>query len=155
MSFIWFVKLVIDFLFIFFPKLCLITTCTIRHYRNEKGNWAEMRPAIGARRSAIGQFFSFSSSQSHKSLRKLTRPSSLLVSKVTNNWIPWVPEVFFACGGNFRCWSKADTSSVVGRSREKKRFARFTIKTWQKLETALEMSLAPGVRTEWHGRNSV
>ena len=25
----------------------------------------------------------------------------------------WVPEVFLACGGNFRCWPKADTSSAV------------------------------------------
>ena len=30
--------------------------------------------------------------------------------------LPWVPEVFLACGGNFRCWPKADTSSAVGRS---------------------------------------
>ena len=33
--------------------------------------------------------------------------------------VPWVPEVFLACGGNFRCWPKAGTSSAVGRSREK------------------------------------
>ena len=33
--------------------------------------------------------------------------------------LPWVPEVFLACGGNLRCWPKADTSSAVGRSREK------------------------------------
>ena len=25
--------------------------------------------------------------------------------------VPWVPEFFLACGGNFRCWPKADTSS--------------------------------------------
>ena len=30
--------------------------------------------------------------------------------------ISWAPEVFLAYGGNFRCWPKADTSSVVGRS---------------------------------------
>ena len=30
-----------------------------------------------------------------------------------------VPEVFLACGGNFRCWPKADTTSVVGRSHER------------------------------------
>ena len=23
--------------------------------------------------------------------------------------VPWVPEVFLACGGNFQCWPKADT----------------------------------------------
>ena len=32
--------------------------------------------------------------------------------------VPWVPEVFLACGENFRCWPKADTSSAVGRSHE-------------------------------------
>ena len=59
--------------------------------------------------------------------------------------IPWVPEAFLAYGGNFRCWPKADTSSAVGRGCEKKLFARVTIKTWQKPETALEKSLAPRV----------
>ena len=34
--------------------------------------------------------------------------------------IPWVPDVFLASGGDFRCWPKADTSSAVGRNREKK-----------------------------------
>ena len=33
--------------------------------------------------------------------------------------LPWVPEVFLACGGNFWCWPKADTSSAIGRSHEK------------------------------------
>ena len=30
------------------------------------------------------------------------------------SWVllPWVPEVFLACGGNFRCWPKANTSSA-------------------------------------------
>ena len=28
------------------------------------------------------------------------------------NTLPWATEVFLACGGNFRCWPKADTSSV-------------------------------------------
>ena len=36
----------------------------------------------------------------------------------TGYYLPWVPEVFLACGGNFRCWPKADTSSAVGRSHE-------------------------------------
>ena len=40
-------------------------------------------------------------------------------------WLPWVPEVFLACGGNFRCWPKADTSSAVGRSREKNAFLHY------------------------------
>ena len=26
--------------------------------------------------------------------------------------LPWVPEVFLACGGKFRCWPKADTFSA-------------------------------------------
>ena len=35
-------------------------------------------------------------------------------------YVPWVPEVFLACGGNFRCWPKADTFSAVGRSHERR-----------------------------------
>ena len=35
------------------------------------------------------------------------------VGAVSKN-VPWVPEVFLACGGNFRCWPKVDTSSAVG-----------------------------------------
>ena len=27
--------------------------------------------------------------------------------------IPWEPEVFLACGGNFRCWPKADTGEAT------------------------------------------
>ena len=61
-----------------------------------------------------------------------------LLTEVCCILLPWVPEVFLACGGKFRCWPKADTSSAVGRS-------RVTIKTWQKPETALEKSLAPRV----------
>ena len=34
----------------------------------------------------------------------------------TTTAIPWVAEVFLACGENFRCWPKADTSSAVGRT---------------------------------------
>lgn len=34
--------------------------------------------------------------------------------------VPWVPEVFLACGGNFRCRPKADTSSSAGRSQERR-----------------------------------
>ena len=37
---------------------------------------------------------------------------------MTSSLLPWVPEIFLACGGNFRCWPKADTSSAVGRSHE-------------------------------------
>ena len=33
--------------------------------------------------------------------------------------LPWVPEVFLRCGGNFWCWPKADTSLAVVWSREK------------------------------------
>ena len=46
--------------------------------------------------------------------------------------LPWVPEVFLACGGNFQCWLKADTSSAVGRSYEQRscvKNARVTTKT--------------------------
>ena len=44
---------------------------------------------------------------------------SLHVKIITREKItlPWVPEVFLACVGNFRCWPKADTSSALGRGR--------------------------------------
>ena len=41
-------------------------------------------------------------------------------ARITQTSLPWVPEVFLACGGNFRCWPKADTSSAVGRSYERR-----------------------------------
>ena len=44
--------------------------------------------------------------------------------------VRWVPEVFLACGGNFRCWPKSDTSLVVGRSRERQVDFKTT---WQEL----------------------
>ena len=47
-------------------------------------------------------------------------------------YLPWVPEVFLACGGNFR------------------RPRGVTIKTWQKPETALEKSMAPRVQCTEH-----
>ena len=34
--------------------------------------------------------------------------------------LPWVPEVFLACGGNFRRWPKADTSSAISRSHKRR-----------------------------------
>ena len=37
-------------------------------------------------------------------------------ARITQTFLSWVPEVFLSCGGNFRCWPKADTSSAVGRS---------------------------------------
>ena len=33
--------------------------------------------------------------------------------------LPWVPEVFLACGGNFRCWPKADTLTETGNRARK------------------------------------
>ena len=35
-------------------------------------------------------------------------PMCFLLNTVLD--VPWVPEVFLAYGGNFRCWPKADTS---------------------------------------------
>ena len=68
------------------------------------------------------------------SLLEITRASVLFSQKFKMQFdvlLPWVPEVSLLCGGNFRCWPKADTSSAV--------------KTSQKPETALEKSLAPRV----------
>ena len=53
----------------------------------------------------------------------------------TRSRLPWVQEVFLACGENFRCWPKADTSSAIGEA----------TKTRQKPETALEKSPVPRV----------
>ena len=43
-------------------------------------------------------------------LRNLSYFSSCWHLSHSHSWLPWVPEVFLACGGNFRCWPKADTS---------------------------------------------
>ena len=53
----------------------------------------------------------------------------------------WVPEVFLARGGNFRCWPKADISSAVRRNHEP--------------ETPLEKSLAPRVGQGFESRTSM
>ena len=42
---------------------------------------------------------------------------SVLVWTEGLNALPWVPEVFLACGGNLLCRPSADTSSAVGPSR--------------------------------------
>ena len=56
--------------------------------------------------------------------------------------LPWVPEVFLACGGIFGVGRRPKPRAAkLGE----KLFARFTIKNWQKPETALEKSLAPRV----------
>ena len=54
-------------------------------------------------------------------------PKRINLAESSADIIPWVPQVFLACGGKFRCWPKADMSSAVGRSREKN--GRVTIKT--------------------------
>ena len=51
---------------------------------------------------------------------EITQSPTLKVRLVAPKIIPWVPEVFLAYGGNFRCWPKADTSSAVGRSHERR-----------------------------------
>ena len=52
--------------------------------------------------------------------------NNLICCKTGLMWVPWVPEVFLACGGNFRCWPKADTSSAVGRSHERRHYKDLT-----------------------------
>ena len=37
--------------------------------------------------------------------------------------LPWVPDVFLECGGNFWCWPKADISPAAGRGRGHKRWS--------------------------------
>ena len=43
-------------------------------------------------------------------LHNISRRSSRK-SKRRKLYVPWVPEVFLACGGNFRCWPKAEATS--------------------------------------------
>ena len=43
----------------------------------------------------------------------------IIFSVTVNGDVPWVPEVFLAGSGNFRCWLKANTSSAVGRIHER------------------------------------
>ena len=37
-----------------------------------------------------------------------------MFSYKTKGNLPWVPEVFLACGGNFRRWPKAEATSGEG-----------------------------------------
>ena len=59
------------------------------------------------------------------------------------NWLPWAPG-FSRVRREF--WVSAKGRSHERRGREKKLFARVTINTWLKPETALEKSLAPRVK---------
>ena len=70
----------------------------------------------------------------------------VVLINTTHGNIPWIPEVFLACGGNFRCWPKADTSSAVGRSGERRRL-------WQKPETGNRARKVSG--TQGNGNNAI
>ena len=68
-------------------------------------------------------FFFIALHSTHTALQLKPPQSPLLpcrrnISFPANSYLPWVPEVFLACSGNFRCWPKADTSSAVGRIHE-------------------------------------
>ena len=39
----------------------------------------------------------------------------------TGYYLPWVPEVFLACGGNFPCWPKAEATSGLTETRNRAR----------------------------------
>ena len=49
----------------------------------------------------------------------LNRDWSKLLPWIFERLLSRIPEVLLACGGKFRFWPKADTSSAIGRSREK------------------------------------
>ena len=62
------------------------------------------------------RIFTYSSTreQSNKRSGARLKTRARLRSDAKNTLaLPWVPEVLLACGGNFRCWPKADTSSAV------------------------------------------
>ena len=43
----------------------------------------------------------------------------VFISPIAWNMLPWVPEVFLACGGTFQCWPKAEaTSGEAGRYKD-------------------------------------
>ena len=72
-------------------------------------------------------------------------------NKIKILYCAWVPEAFLACTGNFRCWPKADTSSVVGRSRQKNlallgyTFTCWTQKVWKQGWKGQEKYLANNI----------
>ena len=45
------------------------------------------------------------------SLHEFYRLKALISLEQVNTSVPWVPKVFLACGGNFRCWPKAEATS--------------------------------------------
>ena len=62
------------------------------------------------------RIFAYSSTreQSNKSSEARLKTREKLGRDAKNTLgLPRVPEVLLACGGNFRCWPKADTSSAV------------------------------------------
>ena len=77
------------------PSLCPTSdkrTCLQPILNKREANWSRNAPAIASQgqllgmcRSAFGQFFPCPYQQSQKSLRQLTSPTFLLVSKVTNS----------------------------------------------------------------------
>ena len=69
--------------------------------------------------------------------------------------LPWVTKVFLACGGDFWCWPKAETSSAVGRiherrSREKKRAGHYIDLT----ETGIRARQVSGTQGTFAQQNS-
>ena len=80
------------------------------------------------------RIFTYSSTreQSNKRSGARLKTRARLRSDAKNTLaLAWVPEVLLACGGNFRCWPKADTSSAVSArlspsSRSRHRICRRT-----------------------------
>ena len=57
-----------------------------------------------------------------KKKKKETETDSGIEMALTNH-LPGVPEVFLACGGNFRCWPKANMH-IFGRRLKPQRLDR-------------------------------
>ena len=49
-----------------------------------------------------------------------TRNVVCIYAHMPMHTVPWVPEVFLACGGNFQCWPKADTFSATSGKEARK-----------------------------------
>ena len=112
-EFLWFFCLFL-FLFLFFFPQGLESTEFNRSFRDK-------RRANNHFFSLFLLFFDVTLSGFRSLLleqRLLLWALNLLKNLSESRTLPWVPQVFLACGVNFRCLPKADTSSALGRSKD-------------------------------------
>ena len=74
-------------------------------YEHPESKNATLGPIQTCSASSVAIFVSFSA-QSQLARQCRARAFRALVSRFSSTRLPWVPEVFLACGGNFWCWPK-------------------------------------------------